>query len=196
MVLGPCIADPKKVRLIAHLSGNMGDAFPYINAEMTHACYDHNGPSLTFMDGYHMITLYPRRVAVAKADDLVDGWRSLEAIRCRVNETYARRGSITPLSRRREKPPAIEIYKWLPKENCRRCGQKTCMAFALSLWNGSSTPFRCKPMFEDPYAHLTDGYREICARLGFNALEDFTEASEAMEGGGTSGPLKRLKDIA
>jgi len=147
MVIGPCIADQEKVRLIAHLSGDMGDAFPYLNAEMKNACYDKDGPSLTFMDGYRMVTLYPRRIAVAKADHLVDGWRVLEAIRCLVNEIYARRASIAPLYVRRAKPPAIEIYKWLPGGNCRRCGQKTCMAYALSLWSGNVKPLgHCLPI--------------------------------------------------
>jgi ArsR family metal-binding transcriptional regulator len=169
MVLAPCIADQTKVRLIAHLSGDLTEVFPYLNAEMKDAIYNHDGPTLTFMEGYRMITLYPRRIAVAKADDLVDGWRVLESIRCHVNEVFARRSSIEPLYAMRKKPPAIEIYKRLPGTNCRRCGQNTCMAFALSLHNGQVSPFLCRPVFEEDYAHLKDDFREIVARLGFTA---------------------------
>lgn len=175
MVLAPCIADQTKVRLIAHLSGDLTEAFPYLNAEMKDAIYNHDGQTLTFMGGYRMITLYPRRIAVAKADDLVDGWRVLESIRCRVNEVFARRSSIEPLYAMKKKPPAIEIYKRLPGTNCRRCGQQTCMAFALSLWSGNSGPALCKPVFEGEYVHLRIGFLEICARLGFTADTGFYE---------------------
>jgi ArsR family metal-binding transcriptional regulator len=169
MVLAPCIADQTKVRMIAHISGDMTAVFPYLNSEMGAAYYNPDGRTLTFMEGYHMMTLYPRRVAIAKADDIVDGWRVLEAIRCRVNEVYSRRTFIEPLYTKRDKPPALDIYKRLPRTNCRRCGQNTCMAFALSLHSGQTRPFLCQPVFEEDYAHLRDGFREIVARLGFTA---------------------------
>ena len=176
MVLAPCIADPAKIRLIAHIRGDMTEAFPYLNAEMKSAYYNPDGPTLTFMDGHRMMTLYPRRIAVAKADDIIDGWHCLEKIRCRVNEVFARRASIEPLYTTRKKPHAVEIYKRLPGTNCRQCGQKTCMAFALSLWNGQVSPFLCKPMFEGDHIHLQDGFREICAALGAGADDGFSHA--------------------
>lgn len=175
MLLAPCIADDTKIRLIAHISGDITTVFPYLNALMSGAVYNEEGPTLTFMEGYRMVTLYPRRITIAKADDLVDGWRVLEAIRCRVNRTYERRDSITPLYKRREKPPAVVIYKKLPGTNCGQCGQKTCMAFALGLWNGSLNPFLCKPVFEEDFAHLRDDFRETCVRLGFTADAGFSD---------------------
>ena len=33
-----------------------------------------------------------------------------------------------------KKPPALEILKRLPGTNCGRCGEMTCMAFALRVW--------------------------------------------------------------
>jgi len=152
--------------LIAHISGNMADAFPYLNAVTAAAYYPEGGPTLTFMEGYRLITLYPQKVAIAKADDLVDGWRLLEMIRCRVSRVYAKRDVIEPLYVQRRKPPVLEIFKRLPGTNCRQCGQKTCMAFALSLWNGTSTILACKPVIMGDHIHLQDGLREICAGLG------------------------------
>lgn len=37
MVLAPCVADPTKIRLIAHLSGDLAETFAYLNAEMREA---------------------------------------------------------------------------------------------------------------------------------------------------------------
>jgi ArsR family metal-binding transcriptional regulator len=170
MVLAPCIADPQKIRLIAHISGNMEEAFPYLNSDMREGCYNRDGKTFSFIDGYRMISLYPQRISIAKADDIVDGWRMLEKIRCRVNEVYSRRDSIEPSYEMRKKPPALEIYKRLPGTNCRMCGQKTCMAFALTLWSGNAKPDQCAPIFNGEYPHLKDAFLEICAGIG---LSDF-----------------------
>lgn len=166
MVLAPCVADTTKIRLIAHLAGDLTEVFPYMNADMREASYNRNGPTFTFMDGYRMISLYPRRIAVAKADEIVDAWRTLEAIRCCVNETWARRAEITPSYEMREKPPALEIFKRLPRTNCRACGEQTCLAFAVKLWTGSGRPSQCKPVFGGDYGHLRPALVEICRGLG------------------------------
>jgi ArsR family metal-binding transcriptional regulator len=134
MVLAPCVADAAKIRIIAHISGDLAAAFPYLNAEMREGCYNRNGPTFTFMDRHRMVSLYPRRITVAKADEIVDAWRTLEMIRRRVNGVWERRAQITPSDEMREKPPALEIFKRLPRTNCGACGEATCLAFAVRVW--------------------------------------------------------------
>jgi len=166
MVLAPCVADVTKIRLIAHISGDLTEVFPYLNTEMKQASYNRQAPTFTFMDGYRMVSLYPRRITVAKADELVDGWRTLEAIRRRLNETWARRAAIAPSYEMREKPPALEIFKRLPRTNCRACGEATCLAFAVKVWQGGALPKACAPVFAGEYGHLKDALLEICKGLG------------------------------
>jgi len=165
-VLAPCVADTTKIRIIAHVSGDQTEVFPYLNAEMEAASYNRHGPTFTFMDGYRMISLYPRRIAMAKADEIVDAWRVLEMIRCRVNEVWARRAEIEPDFEMRQRPPALEIYKRLPGTNCRQCGELTCLAFAVQVNLGQAPLERCKPVFAGEYGHLKDALVEICAGLG------------------------------
>jgi ArsR family metal-binding transcriptional regulator len=174
MVLAPCVADPTRIRIIAHLSGDLSEVFPYLNAEMREASYNLHGPTFTFMEGYRMISVYPRRIAVAKADEIVDAWRTLEMIRLRANDVWTRRGEIEPSYEMREKPPALEIFKRLPRTNCRACGEKTCLAFALRVWSGESAASRCRPVFAGEFAHLKSALVEICAGLG--VAEFATEA--------------------
>jgi len=162
MVLAPCVADPAKIRLIAHLTGDLTEVFPYLNAEMQQACYNARGPTFTFMDGCRMISMYPRRVAVARADDIVDGWRTLEMIRRRANETWARRAHIEPSHVLRQKPPALEIFKRLPGTNCRACGEATCLAFAVRVHAGEAEVSRCRPVFGGNHNHLREALLEIC----------------------------------
>jgi ArsR family metal-binding transcriptional regulator len=167
VVLSPCIADETRIRLIAHISGDTTEVLPYLNAEMRGACYNENIPMLTFMDSHRMITIYANSISIAKADEVVDAWRALENIRCLSNDTYVRRASIKPLHIMRKKPPALEIYRCLPGTNCGQCGQKTCMAFALTLWNGTALPAMCKPIFQGAYTDLQNAFLGICVGLGF-----------------------------
>jgi ArsR family metal-binding transcriptional regulator len=166
VVLAPCVADLTKIRLIAHTSGDMAKVFPYLNAEMREASYNAKGPTFTFMDGYRLVSMYPQRIAVAKADDLVDGWRTLEAIRCRVNDVWARRAEIEPSDEMRERPPALEIFKRLPRTNCRACGERTCLAFAVRVYEGELPVSACRPVFEGSFSHMKDALLEICSALG------------------------------
>jgi len=166
MVLAPCVADPTKIRIIAHLSGDLSEAFPYLNALMREASYNVHGPTFTFMERYRMVSMYPRRIAVAKADEIVDAWRTLETIRVRANEVWARRREIEPSYEMRERPPALEVLKRLPGTNCKACGELTCLAFAVKVWCGEASASQCTPVFEGESAHLRDALVEICAGLG------------------------------
>ncbi|MFO7958222.1 MAG: (Fe-S)-binding protein [Candidatus Brocadiia bacterium] len=166
MVLAPCVADETKIRIVAHISGDLTEVFPYMNAEMKGASYNVHGPTFTFMDGYRMITGYPGRIAVAKADEIVDAWRVLDELRCRANEIWARRGDIEPSYERREKPPALEICKRLPGTNCGACGEATCLAFAVKLHAGEARLSECRPVFEGDYRHMKEALEQIASGLG------------------------------
>jgi ArsR family metal-binding transcriptional regulator len=166
MVLAPCVADLTKIRFIAHISGDLAGVMPYLNARMREASFNPSAPTLTYMEGYRFIVLYPRRIVAAKADDLVDAWRVLESIRRRANGTWALRAEIEPSYETREKPPALEIYRRLPRTNCGACGQKTCLALAVGVYMGHVPVTRCIPVFAGPFSHLKDALVEICAGLG------------------------------
>ena len=166
MVLQPCMADLTKIRAIAHIAGDLSGIFPYMNAVVQDAFYNPQEPTFTWRDGYRMITLYPRRIAVAKADEIVDLWRVLELLRVRFNTCWQHRGEITPSFTLRERPPALEIYYRLPRTNCGTCGETTCFAFAFKLWGGLTTLFKCAPVFSGDYRHLEGALLEICAGLG------------------------------
>ena len=179
MVLAPCVADMTKIRIIAHLSGDLAEAFTYLNAAMREASYNVHGPTFTFMDRYRMVSVYARRIAVAKADEIVDAWRTLDAIRCRVDAAWARRGEIEPCYEMRERPPALEILKRLPRTNCRACGEPTCTAFAVKVWSGGADVTLCQPVFAGDRQDLKEALSEVCAGLGVaeTALGDTAAAT-------------------
>jgi ArsR family metal-binding transcriptional regulator len=177
MVLAPCVADEVRIRLVAHISGYLGPVMPYLNATMAGGLYCPDGPTFTFMEGPRMISLYSHRITVAKADEIVDAWRTLEQVRVKVNDVWQRRQTITPCHEVRNRPPALEVYKRLPGTSCRICGEKTCMAFALRLWNAEVSPAQCTPVFSGEFAHLRPALLSICAGLGIDiaGLDDGRE---------------------
>jgi ArsR family metal-binding transcriptional regulator len=168
MVLAPCVADEVRIRLVAHISGDLGPVMPYLNATMAGGLYCPDGPTFTFMEGPRMISLYSHRITVAKADEIIDAWRVLERVRVVGNEVWQRRETISPCYATRHRPPALEVYKRLPGTSCRACGEKTCMAFALRLWNAEASPARCEPVFTGQFGHLRPALLTICEGLGID----------------------------
>jgi ArsR family metal-binding transcriptional regulator len=173
MFLGPCVADETKIRLIAHLDGDLGPVMPYLNAVIPQASYTPAAETLTYMEEYRMIALYRQRITIAKADEIVDAWRTLEDIRQIAVQTWHDRNTIEPSFEIRRKPPAIEIFKRLPRTNCRLCGEPTCLAFAVRIWTGEASVRLCLPVFEEgnKFSYLRDALLEICAGMGIKAGE-------------------------
>jgi len=166
ILLAPCVADYTKLRIICKFSGDISNVLAYVNTEKTNGMFIKNGPIFTYKDGYHMISLYPQKISIAKTDDIKDSWFMVEKIRCMLNDIWARRYYIEPTYETREKPPALEIYKRLPGTNCGECNEKTCMAFAIRLWSGELKPNMCKPIFNGKFNDLKPAFMEICHGLG------------------------------
>ncbi|QSZ27321.1 hypothetical protein ACETAC_10900 [Aceticella autotrophica] len=50
-----------------------------------------------------------------------------------INDIILQREQIEPSYKEWKQPKAIDIFKYLPKSNCKKCGFSTCMAFAAKL---------------------------------------------------------------
>jgi ArsR family metal-binding transcriptional regulator len=164
--VGPCVATEDEIRLTAQVEGDLAPVLPYLNAEAPAGTYAPAGPTFTFMDGQRLVNLSPRRLAVSRCREMHDAWRTLEAIRRRLLDVWARRDTIEPSTERRPQVTALEVYQRTPQINCGACGEATCMAFAVRLVAGEQRPEHCIPAFEGDYRHLRAGLEEIGARLG------------------------------
>ena len=56
----------------------------------------------------------------------------------------------------------IDIYKLLPKTNCRLCGEDNCMAFAAKIANREKTLEQCIPLLEKKFS---DNYNKLWKAL-------------------------------
>ncbi len=53
---------------------------------------------------------------------------------------------------------AIELYKYLPKTNCRKCGEATCLAFAVKVLSGDRKLSECPPLSEESIKEIKRTY--------------------------------------
>ncbi len=55
----------------------------------------------------------------------------------------------------------MELYKFLPKTNCKKCGKPTCMAFALDLMQGKIKIDECTPLLEPKHKKKYETLKEL-----------------------------------
>jgi len=147
--VAPCMADEKKIRLIGYFNRDITEILPYMNAVIKGASYNKGASILTYVIERRLINLYNIKIAIAKADDIIDAWVVLDEVKKLVNDTYRRRDTIKPSYEEKIKVTALQIYGWLPKTNCKACGEATCLAFAVKLLLGEQRLENCKPLFND-----------------------------------------------
>jgi len=175
----PCIADPAKIRFHAVPSSDLKDVLPYLNAILPGAIYNHDMPALTLLKEHRIISLYPRLITGAKADDAEDARAVLESLRDLINETWARRCEIKPSYSRRERLTALAIYKLLPGTNCGRCGEFTCLAFGVKLAGQEVTVERCAPLLEGQEPQKRALLAELLTAAGYAIPEVWAQAQRS-----------------
>ncbi len=164
----PCLADPEKIRFIAYIEEDISEVFPYLNTVLKSAIYNHDGKTLTLKKGGRLISLHRSKIAAAKIINEQDardvlGWLKREIIFC-----YEHRDSIEPSFERRQKLTALDIFKLLPRTNCRRCGELTCLAFAVKLSAEETNIMGCQEIFGAPYADKKKMLLGLLVASGYN----------------------------
>lgn len=144
--VAPCMADEKKIRLIAYFNRDITEVLPYLNAVIKGASYNKGASTLTFAKERRLINLYDIKITIAKADDIIDAWYILDEVKALINKTHENRSDIKPSYEEKVKVTALQIYGWLPKTNCRACGEATCLAFAVRFLQGEHKLLNCTPL--------------------------------------------------
>ncbi|MCX5667739.1 MAG: hypothetical protein NTY34_05470 [Candidatus Omnitrophica bacterium] len=165
--VAPCMADEKKIRLIAYFDRDITELLPYLNAVIKGASYNKNASILTYAKERRLINLYSIKVTIAKASDIIDAWMILDEVKKLINDTYRRRDTIKPNYEEKVKVTALQIYGWLPKTNCRACGDATCLAFACRLLLGEQKLSKCAPLStESKFSENKKIMQEMAEALG------------------------------
>jgi len=147
-----CLADPTKIRVVAVPSTDLGPALPYLATLLSQAGYNHEAGILTLVYHGRLLTVYRQLVTLAKALNEEDAETVLEWLRRTINQAYEQRNHLAPCLGRRRSSRLLDIYQLLPRDNCRRCGEATCMALAARLAFGEAHLSRCPRLNETQYA--------------------------------------------
>jgi ArsR family metal-binding transcriptional regulator len=136
----------QSVHCIAHLDGDISEALPFLNAVLGGDIYIKSPPSVTFKTQGKLITVHGDKIAVNALRDEQEAHHILEWLKKEINDAWEHRDTIVPKYEGKAKPQILEIYKLLPKTNCRKCGQPTCMMFASLATEGIKGCGDCPPI--------------------------------------------------
>ncbi len=150
----------QSVHCIAHLDEDVGEALPYLNAVLGGDTYIKEPPSVTFKMHGKLVTVHSRKIAVNALKDEGEARAILEWLKKEINEVWENRDTIVPKFDGAAKPHPLTIYKFLPRTNCRGCGQPTCMAFAVLAASGAKDAGDC-PSISDPERSKLQDYLGI-----------------------------------
>jgi ArsR family metal-binding transcriptional regulator len=147
-----CIADPTKNRVIAELSDDVAEVFPYLNATVSNLMYNPGANSVTVKRGGRILTFYPHVAVMAKVDGAEDAEAQLRWFQALCNDTWRHRAEIERCYERRQPLGFLDVYQLLPKLNCGDCRERTCLAFAFRLLFGELGLDACPHLDEPDYA--------------------------------------------
>ena len=152
-----CNASFQSVHCSARLNEDVGKVLPYLNAVLGGTQYFSDPPEVMFHHHGKIIKVGAWEIAVNALRDEYEADRILEWLKNEINQAWENRASITPCYTGRSKPKLLEILKLLPKTNCKKCGQTTCMAFAAQVMEGGRGAEHCPELNEGNRTKLS-GY--------------------------------------
>lgn len=136
------------VHCVARLNEDVGEVLPYLNAVLGGTQYLSDPPEVMFHHHGRIIKVGAREIAVNALEDEQEADRILAWLQNEINQAWADRDAITPCTTGRTRPQLMEILRRLPRTNCKKCSQPTCMAFAAQVMEGGRGAEHCPVMAE------------------------------------------------
>jgi len=177
----PCLADPEKIRVIADVSGEIHEVFPYLNATLKGCIYNHPANTLTIKKDGKMFTLHAHHITLAKIEDEKEAEEILIWLKDLINETYERQDQIEPNYSMAAELKALDIFKLLPGTSCKKCGELTCLAFAVKLVGRDIEITKCDPLFSEKYQEKRDVLLELLKAAGFEVPSEFNSSKRILD---------------
>ena len=148
----PCDPGAERYAVRAHLTADISEVLPYLNATLHGAVYYPGAKALTWKNAGHSLAFHALEVAVSNIEDRNSAETELKQAMDLVNRTWEQRAEITPDMSTRQRPTAMGVYKLLPRTNCKQCGEPTCFTFAGKLVVSHKQLADCPPLAEAQYA--------------------------------------------
>lgn len=143
----PCTTDSLRIRIKATPNRNISEIFPYLNTYCKSGIYNKKANTFTLNYGPKIIIMYEESINVSKLLNETDAFETLDYIKDLINEVNQKKDEIIPSYDMRKLPSPIEVYTYLPKINCGKCNEPTCLAFATKLINNKTKPKACVHLY-------------------------------------------------
>jgi len=150
----PCLAEKHLFKGITRASVSLNEILPYLNAIVDKPNYQPDSNSLVFKDGIIGFTLQDRNINITRFANMTELYEILDWIKNLINDIYESRDEIEPNYKARKIVPVFKIHSFLPKTNCKECGEPTCMAFAVKLNKFDAEIDDCPQLKKSEYADL------------------------------------------
>ncbi|MGI5883167.1 MAG: (Fe-S)-binding protein, partial [Dethiobacteria bacterium] len=75
----------------------------------------------------------------------------------------------------------LDIFRLLPKTNCKKCGFPTCLAFAMALANGKSSIDACPTISAEARETLSSASEPPIQLVGIGSGDNITEVGDETE---------------
>lgn len=154
-----CLPSSTLFNALVEIHDDISPVLPYLNAVIPGSHYRHDEKVFDFMHNGHIVTLLPGEMKVTGMRDQREAESVVEELRALINETWEKRESIEPRTDCRPQPSPIDALRCLPRTNCGRCEERTCLAFAVALTRGGASIDKC-PMLAESGWNAQRGHLE------------------------------------
>jgi len=160
----PCLAEPGKIIITGKPSRTLEEVLPYLATLPGVIAWNPEICTLTFRRQPGFMTLYADKVYITQVRDAAEGLELLASLPDAVNAVWEKRAELVALTTGRRTPRHLDIWKLLPRTNCKQCGEATCLAFAVGLLQQNRELAECLPLMAD--SALADRRATLEALIG------------------------------
>lgn len=138
-----CMPGAQSLHCYAHLKEDVGAVLPFLKAEFGADAFSLDPPTITFKIYGKLITIHSKKIAINALRDEDEADKILTWLQNEINEIWERRQEIVPCFDKVKRPTVVDILRLLPKTNCHKCNEPTCMVFATRLAEGAKDAGDC-----------------------------------------------------
>ena len=151
-----CDSNAKGIHCFIHLDDDISEVLPFLNSRLGGFVYTQDPPSLTLKHYGKLLTFHPQKIAVNALKDQKEAEKIADWLFREINETWNKRQEIPPSTDSAKQPALIEVLKLLPKTNCRKCMEPTCMVFSTKVLEGVKNEEDCPEITSENRERLKD----------------------------------------
>jgi ArsR family metal-binding transcriptional regulator len=147
----PCLAEPGRIIVIGKPDRPLQDVLPYLAALPGIVAWNPEALTLTIRRPHGFMTLYNDKVYITQVVDAAEGLDLFDALKEAVNAVWEKRAELIAVTARKRAPRHLDIWELLPRTNCGRCDEATCLAFAVAVLQHKRLLNDCPPLQSDSF---------------------------------------------